>query len=26
MVKLGVYPNDWGGDAADPEGGFGERS
>ncbi len=26
MVKLGVYPLDWAGDAADNERGFGERS
>ena len=26
MVKLGVYPEDWAGDAADADGEFGERS
>ena len=26
MVKLGIYPEDWGGDVADNGTGFGERS
>jgi putative transposase len=25
MVRLGVYPADWAGDATEPPGGFGER-
>ncbi len=25
MVRLGIYPADWAGDATDPAGGFGER-
>jgi len=26
MVKLGLYPEDWAGDVAEPDGNFGERS